>query len=229
MKLSVILIGSFLLAVSGCKGSKPAAEAPKTPSQKPEVKAPAAAEPAAAAPPAPAAAPPAEPAPKPAEPAAPPAEPAAPPAEPAAPAAAEAPPAEPVAPAAEPEAPAADPAAPAAAAIPAANCPSGSPAEDGQSRGCNDAAGLKQGTWRTYAADGQKELEGEYRDGKKFGVWTTFLNGKVDREEAYDHDVLHGRTTTWRPNGEFRSVECRQEGKRAWTSTAEADKEKACP
>ncbi len=220
---SNVIVAVLFLAVAGCKDNKtpapkaaaPAPEAPKAeaPAEAPKAEAPAES-PKAEEPAAPAAAPAEAPAAAPAE------APAAVPAE---------------APAAVPaEAPAAVPAeasaaeAP-AAAIPAATCPSGTPAEDGMSRGCNDAAGVKQGIWRTYAADGQKELEGEYRDGKKAGVWTTFFQGKVDREETYENDELHGRSLTWRPNGEFRSAECRQNGKKVWTSTSEADKEKACP
>jgi antitoxin component YwqK of YwqJK toxin-antitoxin module len=53
-----------------------------------------------------------------------------------------------------------------------------------------------------YYPDGQKRIEGEYRDGKREGQWTYwFSNGNRWSEARYKTDLRNGKSTVWYENG----------------------------
>ncbi len=53
-----------------------------------------------------------------------------------------------------------------------------------------------------YYPDGQKRIEGEYRDGKREGQWTYwFSNGNRWSEARYKTGLRNGKSTVWYENG----------------------------
>jgi len=53
-----------------------------------------------------------------------------------------------------------------------------------------------------YYQSGKKEMEGEYANNKKDGVWTSwFENGKKQSEGFFKNDMRNGKATVWRENG----------------------------
>ncbi len=51
--------------------------------------------------------------------------------------------------------------------------------------------------------NGEKEVEGEIKNGKRHGKWTYWHdNGKVWLEEFYKNGVKHGKMTEWYKSGE---------------------------
>jgi len=66
----------------------------------------------------------------------------------------------------------------------------------------------KEGAKRTkvkeirYYQNGQKEMEGEYADGKKTGLWTAwFESGLKQSEGHYENGLRNGKSVVWRRNG----------------------------
>lgn len=53
-----------------------------------------------------------------------------------------------------------------------------------------------------YYPEGQKRIEGTYKDGKREGLWRYWYeNGNLWSEGYYKADVRHGRSTVWHENG----------------------------
>jgi len=53
-----------------------------------------------------------------------------------------------------------------------------------------------------YYPDGQKRIEGEYRDGEREGQWTYwFSNGSRWSEARYKADLRNGKSIVWYENG----------------------------
>ena len=53
-----------------------------------------------------------------------------------------------------------------------------------------------------YYPDGQKRIEGEYRDGKREGQWKYwFSNGNTWSEARYKAGLRDGKSTVWYENG----------------------------
>lgn len=56
-----------------------------------------------------------------------------------------------------------------------------------------------------YYPNGNKKIEGNYKDGKKEGTWITYYeNGQIKREENYENGLLNGVMTIWYKNGQVR-------------------------
>lgn len=63
----------------------------------------------------------------------------------------------------------------------------------------NDSVLIKE---TGYYADGQKRIEGEFKDGKRDGKWTYwFANGNKWSEARYKNDIREGKSTVWHENG----------------------------
>jgi antitoxin component YwqK of YwqJK toxin-antitoxin module len=53
-----------------------------------------------------------------------------------------------------------------------------------------------------YYQDGKKQMEGEFRNGKKDGKWTAwFENGRMQSEGFFKNDLRDGKSIVWRENG----------------------------
>ena len=53
-----------------------------------------------------------------------------------------------------------------------------------------------------YYPDGQKRIEGEYREGKREGKWTYWYNnGNKWSEAVYKAGLRDGKSTVWHENG----------------------------
>ena len=79
-----------------------------------------------------------------------------------------------------------------------------------------EAQGLEQGHWVYYHINGMKWTEGDYRDGKKVGVWKVwFDNGKL----AQEYNAENGPFTSWYQSGQVESKGQFANGKRSgnWT------------
>lgn len=71
----------------------------------------------------------------------------------------------------------------------------------------------KNGTSEPYTGlciqeydNGKKGMEGNYKNGKKEGVWTWwYQDGTKKRESEYAGDLKHGNTTYWYKNGKLQS------------------------
>lgn len=54
----------------------------------------------------------------------------------------------------------------------------------------------------TFYENGQQEMRGEFKDGKRDGTWSYwFENGNVWTESAYENDLRIGKSTVWLENG----------------------------
>lgn len=61
---------------------------------------------------------------------------------------------------------------------------------------------LRDGYHMYKDRDGRPLMEGELLNGKRIGVWTSYLpSGRVHSRNVYDQGVLHGITTVFHPNG----------------------------
>ena len=59
------------------------------------------------------------------------------------------------------------------------------------------------GIWTWHYTNGEKELEGSYKVGKRNGVWTAWWkNGKVKWMYSYSMGTLDGKSSDWYENGQ---------------------------
>jgi antitoxin component YwqK of YwqJK toxin-antitoxin module len=84
-------------------------------------------------------------------------------------------------------------------------------------KGCveKDSGGnnLMQGKWVNFSANGQKELEENYKDGMKHGLDTMWdENGQKFNDESYRDGMKHGLDTKWDENGQKISEENYKDG-----------------
>jgi antitoxin component YwqK of YwqJK toxin-antitoxin module len=57
-----------------------------------------------------------------------------------------------------------------------------------------------------YDENGQKESEGNHKNGKKNGKWTEwYINGQIYVEGNYTDGKQDGKTTNWYENGQIMS------------------------
>jgi antitoxin component YwqK of YwqJK toxin-antitoxin module len=66
----------------------------------------------------------------------------------------------------------------------------------------NYVDGELDGNWTLFDEKGAKVREVGYKAGNRDGKWTYYEDGKVVREESYEHDKLHGIVRLWFPNGQ---------------------------
>ncbi len=53
-----------------------------------------------------------------------------------------------------------------------------------------------------YFQGGKKEMEGNYKNGKKEGTWVFwFENGRKQSENNFTNDLRNGKSVVWRENG----------------------------
>jgi antitoxin component YwqK of YwqJK toxin-antitoxin module len=77
---------------------------------------------------------------------------------------------------------------------------------------CNDKVlakgyfhkGNPAGKWEFYNYEGNKIVEGYYLNGRMNGQWTHYKNNKVISKTGYRLGILHGKTNSYYPNGNFR-------------------------
>ena len=61
----------------------------------------------------------------------------------------------------------------------------------------------RTGIWTWHYTNGEKELEGSYKVGKRNGVWTAWWkNGKVKWMYSYSMGTLDGKCSDWYENGQ---------------------------
>jgi antitoxin component YwqK of YwqJK toxin-antitoxin module len=81
--------------------------------------------------------------------------------------------------------------------------------------------GKKDGEWTSRFLDGQKEYEVSYKDGKREGVWTSwYKNGQVSEEGNYTNGLRNGSWSFWFKDGKKDKVGYYKSGKRDgnWTT-----------
>lgn len=75
--------------------------------------------------------------------------------------------------------------------------------------------GRLHGRYEAWYRDGTRKEQGEYRDDRREGLYTTFHpNGRKASEEEYRAGVLHGRQEVWFPNGGRFAISEYRDGKR---------------
>ena len=75
--------------------------------------------------------------------------------------------------------------------------------------------GVKEGLASYWTGRGVKEREGEFKDGKRQGRWTSWHpNGRKAKEEEYAEDALQGAATIWDEEGRKRGEGGHVGGKR---------------
>ena len=66
--------------------------------------------------------------------------------------------------------------------------------------------GKKYGKWTVWDENGQKKSDGNYKDDKKYSKWTVWdENGQIRSEENYKYDKKDGKWTSWYENGQKKS------------------------
>jgi antitoxin component YwqK of YwqJK toxin-antitoxin module len=61
---------------------------------------------------------------------------------------------------------------------------------------------VRNGHQQVRDPNGRLLMEGDVRNGKRHGLWTSYHpSGAVQSRNEYRDGVLHGLTTTFRPNG----------------------------
>jgi antitoxin component YwqK of YwqJK toxin-antitoxin module len=59
------------------------------------------------------------------------------------------------------------------------------------------------GKYSCKYGNGQKEIEGSYKDGRLFGKWTWWYeNGQIESESTYKDGKLDGKSTWWNKKGQ---------------------------
>ncbi len=78
----------------------------------------------------------------------------------------------------------------------------GGPKSEGQIRKYNDGKTERIGKWTEWYPNGQKFLEGEYRDGVKVDAWTFWHeNGQQAKKGSYSNGAPDANWTFWRADG----------------------------
>ena len=94
--------------------------------------------------------------------------------------------------------------------------------QSGKIRAEGPKAGSKSvGFWRYFAEDGTLQSDGEFKDGKKTGVWTNYYaSGKVSARGALVSDEPSGQWEYWSEEGKPSSAGSYEKGKKTgkWTS-----------
>ena len=63
--------------------------------------------------------------------------------------------------------------------------------------------GIEKIRYEAYYENGQKKQEGDYKDGKGYGLWTWWdENGQKEREGTYKDGKGYGLWTSWYENGQ---------------------------
>jgi antitoxin component YwqK of YwqJK toxin-antitoxin module len=72
---------------------------------------------------------------------------------------------------------------------------------------------LKDGEWTEWhCTGGSKKSQGEYKYGKKEGVWKEW-EGKLKSQTEWHDDKLHGKIISWYPDGHIESESEFRDGK----------------
>ena len=75
--------------------------------------------------------------------------------------------------------------------------------------------GKRDGKWTSWYEDGLKLSEGNYKDGMKDGKWTSWYeNGLKWTDRNYKDGKEDGKSTEWFANGQIKSEENYKDGKK---------------
>ena len=75
--------------------------------------------------------------------------------------------------------------------------------------------GKRDGKWTSWYEDGLKLSEGNYKDGMKDGKWTSWYeNGLKWTDRNYKDGKEDGKSTEWYSNGQIKSEENYKDGKK---------------
>jgi hypothetical protein len=81
--------------------------------------------------------------------------------------------------------------------------------------------GVREGVWTTYFPDGSQAMEGEFAADQRHGVWRHWSeDGSLMIERGYDHGRQHGRSLYW-PPGKPAEVEVWVQGDRVYPGPVE--------
>lgn len=75
-------------------------------------------------------------------------------------------------------------------------------------------AGQMTGQWEFVTDAGVGKVIGQFEDNKRNGLWSTYENGVLVREETYVDDLLEGPFQDWYPNGQLAATGQCTAGKR---------------
>ncbi|NTX15521.1 hypothetical protein HUA76_32610 [Myxococcus sp. CA056] len=78
-----------------------------------------------------------------------------------------------------------------------------------------DGKGTHHGPYVDFWATGQKQSEGQYKDGFRSGHWTFYdANGVKTGETQFENNDYHGRRVQFHPNGSKKMEQTWVKGKR---------------